>query len=116
MKKVRDKIRLAPTDLSNYLVCRHLSGPDLRAAEGVLVRPALHSVFRNALKERGVAHEKAYLEYVAAQTLELLPLVDLGGDAGAADSEEPGIPGVAGAYRHQQVCRCAAAVPPGEDL
>ena len=33
MKKLRDGVILAPTDLANYLSCRHLTGMDLRAAK-----------------------------------------------------------------------------------
>ena len=39
MKLVADKLTLAPTDLSQFLSCRHLVSLDLRAVRGEVLRP-----------------------------------------------------------------------------
>ena len=59
----------APTDLSNFLSCRHLSALDLRVARGELQRPVRYDEVREELRERGRAHEQAYLAHLRAQGL-----------------------------------------------
>jgi len=60
------KIVLAPTDLSNFLSCRHLSRLDLSVARGTKERPVRYGPVLDELKARGQAHEKAYLEHLQA--------------------------------------------------
>jgi uncharacterized protein len=64
-----ERIRLAPTDLSNFLGCRHLSHLDLQAARGALERPARYGPLLDELKARGQAHEQAYLSHLEAEGL-----------------------------------------------
>jgi len=42
MRFQRDRLLLAPTDLSGYLNCRHLTALDLRAAKGEFERPTAY--------------------------------------------------------------------------
>jgi uncharacterized protein len=67
----------APTDLSNFLGCRHLSALELKAARGEIARPVRRDAFVDDLRERGFAHERAYLERLRAQGLTIA-----GADAG----------------------------------
>ena len=70
-------VRLAPTDLSNYLNCAHLTQLDLAAAKGALKRPAPVNAFIEALRARGLAHEEAYAAHLRAQGLTFLDLIEV---------------------------------------
>ena len=69
MKQTTKALVRAPTDLSNFLGCRHLSALDLCAARGELQRPVRYDEVREELRERGRAHEQAYLAHLRAQGL-----------------------------------------------
>ncbi len=69
MKQTADALVRAPTDLSNFLGCQHLSALDLRAARGELERPVRYDEVHEELRERGRAHEQAYLAHLRAQGL-----------------------------------------------
>ena len=71
MRESKGIIRLAPTDLSNFLSCRHLTGLDLQALKLGRKRPARYGPMIDALRERGIAHEKAYLEELREQGLSI---------------------------------------------
>src|SRR5688572_17857425 len=81
MRQTTAGLLRAPTDLSNFLSCRHLSALDLRAARGEVGRPVRRDVFIEDLRARGRAHERAYLDWLRAQGLTV---------AGANDSDDPG--------------------------
>ncbi len=68
------KIRLAPTDLSNFLSCRHLTRLDVGAARGEATRPVRYGPFLEELKARGIAHERAYLAHLGSQGLSIVDL------------------------------------------
>ncbi|HET9693867.1 MAG TPA: hypothetical protein VFP48_05755, partial [Steroidobacteraceae bacterium] len=67
MKQTADVLVRAPTDLSNFLGCRHLSALDLRAARGELQKPVRSDAFIEDLRERGLAHERAYLDWLCSR-------------------------------------------------
>ncbi|MCE3285956.1 MAG: nuclease, partial [Steroidobacteraceae bacterium] len=71
MKQTPDALVRAPTDLSNYLSCRHLFALDLRAARGELGKPVRSDPFIEDLRERGLAHERAYLERLSSKGLRI---------------------------------------------
>jgi uncharacterized protein len=71
MKQTSAALQLSPTDLSNFLGCRHLSALDLLAARGQLERPVRRDAFVEELRARGLAHETAYLEHLRAQGLSI---------------------------------------------
>ena len=64
MQKKTQGLLLAPTDLGNFLTCRHLSGLDLATAEGGPKPPFRRSPVLDDLRERGIEHEKAYLGWL----------------------------------------------------
>ena len=86
MKQTADNISLAPTDLSNFLSCRHLSSLDLEVARGHVERPARHGAFLDELRERGFAHEKAYLEHLRGEGLSIAEIETEEADNRARDS------------------------------
>ncbi|HET9326691.1 MAG TPA: TM0106 family RecB-like putative nuclease [Candidatus Eisenbacteria bacterium] len=62
-------IGLAATDLANHLACRHLTSLDLAAARGQIEPPRWKRPGLDALRERGMAHERAYLAHLDGQGL-----------------------------------------------
>lgn len=52
---------LSPSDLSNFLSCRHRAGLDLAVAQKVLTRPAYSNPYAAILQKHGEAHEQAYV-------------------------------------------------------
>jgi len=71
MRSTDKKILLAPTDLSNFLSCRHLSRRDLDAARGEVKRPVRFGPVIDELRERGIAHEMRYLAHLEDQGLSI---------------------------------------------
>ena len=67
MKRVADKITLSPTDLSNHLGCRHVTELNRDVALGKRKKPIFKNLSLEALAERGLAHEKSYVEYLRGQ-------------------------------------------------
>ena len=65
-------LRLAATDISNHLACRHLTQLDRAVAEGRLAAPAWRDPALVLLQERGFAHERAFLEHLRAEGLEVV--------------------------------------------
>jgi len=70
-------IWLSATDLANHLACHHLTSLDLAVAVGTRSAPIWHSPDLWVLRERGFAHEKAYLEHLAAQGMSIVDLRDI---------------------------------------
>jgi uncharacterized protein len=66
MHRSADILRLSATDLANHLGCRHLTWLDREAAEGRLDKPIWRDLSLEALKARGLAHERAYVEHLRA--------------------------------------------------
>ena len=81
MKQTDEALIHAPTDLSNFLSCQHLSALDLRAARGELERPVRYDEVLEDLRERGREHEQAYLAHLRAQGLSIV------GDEGDSPSQ-----------------------------
>jgi len=84
MKQTLDALVLAPTDLGNFLGCRHLATLDLRAARGEIERPVRHSVVLDDLRERGLAHERDYLEHLKTKGLTIAGAMDHEGGGSSA--------------------------------
>lgn len=64
----------SPTDLANFLSCRHKTELDLLAARG-LVRPSeWEDPLADVLRERGLAHERQYVAALRAQGLRIVDL------------------------------------------
>jgi len=61
MRLVDRILRLSATDLANHLSCVHLSQQSRAVAEGRARKPRWHDPVADILRERGMAHEAAYL-------------------------------------------------------
>src|SRR5688500_197865 len=57
---------LSPSDLSNFLACRHRAGLDLAVAHKVMERPGYSNPYAAILQKHGEEHEKAYDESIRA--------------------------------------------------
>ncbi len=80
--KVRDgNLQLSASDLVGWLGCHHLAGLEVQAALGELPRPRRYDDPGLALlQERGLLHERRYVEWLAADEVVEVPV----GDDGAA--------------------------------
>src|SRR5260370_33026228 len=77
MKNLSGQIRLAATDLSNHLACRHLTSLDLSVAHGQRSAPAWRSSELAVIQELGLRHEAEYLKFLQAKNLSFADLREL---------------------------------------
>ncbi|HEX6995931.1 MAG TPA: TM0106 family RecB-like putative nuclease [Gammaproteobacteria bacterium] len=75
-----NQILLAPTDLSSFLSCRHLSRLDLEAALTGRERPVRYGPVIEELRKRGFEHERRYLDYLRAKGCSIAELTHGGTD------------------------------------
>ena len=85
MKLLPHKLILAPTDLSNFLSCKHLTALDLASARGERERPVRYDPLIQELRARGHRHERAYLERLRDQGW------TIAGDNNTGDDDQPTI-------------------------
>src|SRR5579863_4846434 len=67
MKIFSGQIRLAATDLSNHLACRHVTTMDLKVVRGEKQAPDWAAPDLVVMQQRGERHEAAYLSYLTQQ-------------------------------------------------
>jgi uncharacterized protein len=77
MKAERSTIRLSATDLSNHLVCRHLTANDLAVATGQKAAPLWKSPDTWILQEHGLQHEQNYLNHLESLSLSIIDLREI---------------------------------------
>jgi len=64
MRFLHGKLRLAATDVSNHLACRHLTALDLDVARGRRTAPEWAAPDLVVLQQLGLRHERDYLKYL----------------------------------------------------
>src|SRR5262245_18687431 len=72
-----NQLTASPTDLANFLACRHKTALDYLVASNVLQKPVSSDPFIDVLRDRGDAHEKAYVAGLHAQGLKVLSLKEM---------------------------------------
>jgi uncharacterized protein len=77
MRVESDQIRLAATDLSYHLACRHLTSLDLSVVRGLRTAPDWHSPDLKVIQELGLRHEAAYLRSLRDAGLSFVDLREL---------------------------------------
>ena len=77
MRIESDQIRLAATDLSNHLACRHLTSLDLSVARGERRAPDWRSPDLKVIQELGLRHEAAYLQSLREAGLSFVDLREI---------------------------------------
>ncbi|HVS04173.1 MAG TPA: TM0106 family RecB-like putative nuclease [Thermoanaerobaculia bacterium] len=88
MKLSSSVLRLSATDLSNHLACRHVTTLDLAVARGERPAPQRFDSRLEGLRERGLQHERGYIDHLRARGLEVLELALDGGEEAAACAAE----------------------------
>jgi predicted RecB family nuclease len=78
MKVRQETATLSATDLANHLSCRHLTTLDLRLAKGEIAEPSWENPHLVVLQQRGLEHEKTYIESLRSKGL---AIVDLSNEA-----------------------------------
>src|SRR5262245_22817363 len=68
------QLSVSPTDLANFLACRHKTSLDLLVARNLLRKPTWVDPLAAVLRDRGDAHELAYVERLRAQGLSVVNL------------------------------------------
>ncbi|HTP59097.1 MAG TPA: TM0106 family RecB-like putative nuclease, partial [Spirochaetia bacterium] len=79
MQREGTGLRLAATDISNHLACRHLTQLDRAVAEGRLPAPRWRDPNLAVLQQRGFEHERAYIAHLRAQGLSIAEPAEAGG-------------------------------------
>ena len=80
MKTTSGAVRLSASDLSNHLACPHLTALDLAVATGSRSLPTWHSPDAWVLQQRGMEHEKAYIDHLAAEGVAICDLREIDND------------------------------------
>ena len=76
---------LSATDLANHLSCRHLTTLDLSLAKGEAAQPSWDNPHAVVLQQRGLEHEKAYIESLRSRGLTVFDLSN-GAEEGATEA------------------------------
>jgi uncharacterized protein len=83
MKSDSGRLGLTPTDLSNFLGCRHRIGLEMAEALGMLKRPHFDDPQLERLFARGLEHEREYVRSLGSATARIVDLTEVR-DHGAA--------------------------------
>lgn len=76
MKLLSDSYRLSASDLVGFLNCHYLTQLEMKAAAGLRQRPSFQDPMLEVLRERGMRHEAAYIDYLAAQGKRIVQIDD----------------------------------------
>ena len=85
MRSVDGIIQFSAADLVGHLSCRYLTKLDAAVARGELEAPKVFDPFLDVLWERGAAHEKAYVEHLEKEGLDVARVDGGGTEAMPAD-------------------------------
>jgi predicted RecB family nuclease len=83
MQIVDGNLRLSTSDLIGHLNCQHLTELELAAANGHIGKPQFWDPLLDILRERGIRHEKEYVEHLRATGLAVVEIEGVGVDDGA---------------------------------
>lgn len=72
MRILDGQLVLSPSDLSNFLTCRHRAGLDLAAARKVIEKPRYEDPYVAMLGRHGDEHERAYVDLLRTQGLAIV--------------------------------------------
>jgi predicted RecB family nuclease len=91
MKEQAGNLVLSATDVANHISCRHLTSLNLALAKRLLEEPAWENPHLRILQERGLEHERAYIESLRQQGHTVVNLSQVpAGDAVEATRTEMG--------------------------
>jgi len=72
VQKINGNIYLSASDLVGHLNCDHLSELDLQVANGTLKKPNYYDPLLEILQERGLRHERDYIDHLQSQGHEIV--------------------------------------------
>src|SRR5258708_34058641 len=78
MRSVGGTIELSAAELMGHLGCRHLTQLDLAVATGKEKAPKIWNPLLQLLWERGLAHERSYIEHLEAAGFKIGRIEGLG--------------------------------------
>jgi uncharacterized protein len=78
MRSVGGTIELSAADLIGHLSCRHLTQLDLAVATGKLQAPKIWDPLLQILWERGLAHERSYVQHLEQTGLKVVRIDGVG--------------------------------------
>src|SRR2546421_12050908 len=64
MLRIGETLRFSASDLVGHVACNHLTALDAAVARGELHRPRFWDPLLQALFDRGLAHERQYVEHL----------------------------------------------------
>src|SRR3982074_2181508 len=85
MQKIDQQFRFSASDLVGHLDCRHLTALDAAVARGNLNRPKIWDPVLQTLLERGLAHERQYVESLRQTGVSLVEIAGGGINASQVD-------------------------------
>ena len=94
MKIVQGRLRVAASDVANFLACQQLTQLDLQKAQGTLRPPHARDLGFEDLVRRGEEHERAVLERFRVDGYEVADLTEAADPAGATVAAIRGEAGV----------------------
>ncbi|MCE2405727.1 MAG: TM0106 family RecB-like putative nuclease [Dehalococcoidia bacterium] len=81
MHSVQGRLQLSASDLVNHLACRHLTELNAEVAVGARAAPNNWDPMLELLRERGLAHERAYIEHLEESGHQVTSIGGVGIDA-----------------------------------
>jgi len=72
MRILDGALALSPSDLANFLSCRHRAGLDLAAVRKVIEKPKYEDPYAAMLRQHGEDHELAYVDSLRTQGLTIV--------------------------------------------
>src|SRR5438105_11978340 len=79
MQQIGETLRFSASDLVGHVDCHHLTALDAAVARGELEKPRFWDPLLQALFDRGLTHERAYVEHLRQTGREV---VEIEGPAG----------------------------------
>src|SRR5436190_2797785 len=76
MRLQQGTVILSVMDLANHLSCRHLTTLNLRLAKGEIAEPSWENPHTQVLRQRGLEHERAYIQSLRSRGLTVVDLSD----------------------------------------
>jgi uncharacterized protein len=74
MQQIGDHLRFSASDLVGHLDCRHLTALDAAVARGSMQKPKIWDPVLQALVERGLAHERQFVESLRRPGISLVEI------------------------------------------
>jgi predicted RecB family nuclease len=79
MQQVGHTLRFTASDLVGHVDCHHLTSLDIAVARGQVERPKPHDPLLQTLAERGLAHERQYVDHLKQSGFTVVDIEGTGG-------------------------------------